>query len=103
MQPPLEPPYLIVKPGVDEEEFYRLADEDTDWEYLDGRIIMHSPASKRHEDIFAFLLTLLRAFLDERKEATVLGSRYPMRLDATWSSGPDIVVSVDARRQLMNS
>jgi len=103
MQPPLEPPYLIVKPGVDEEEFYRLADEDTDWEYLDGRIIMHSPASKRHEDIFAFLLTLLRAFLDERKEATVLGSRYPMRLDAKWSPEPDIVVIVDARRHLMKS
>jgi hypothetical protein len=31
----LEPPYLIVKPGVSEEEFYRLADEDSDWEYLD--------------------------------------------------------------------
>ena len=103
MQPTLEPPYLIVKPGVDEEEFYRLADEDTDWEYLDGRIIMHSPASKRHEDIFAFLLTLLRAFLDERKGATVLGSRYPMRLDPKWSPEPDIVVIVDARRHLMKS
>src|SRR6059036_650324 len=103
MQPTLEPPYLIVKPGVDEEEFYRLADEDSDWEYLDGRIIMHSPASKRHEDIFAFLLTLLRAFLDERKGATVLGSRYPMRLDAKWSPEPDIVVIIDARRHLMKS
>ncbi|PYV31235.1 MAG: hypothetical protein DMG09_26175 [Acidobacteria bacterium] len=103
MQPTLEPPYLIVKPGVDEEEFYRLADEDSDWEYLDGRIIMHSPASKRHEDIFAFLLTLLRALPDERKGATVLGSRYSMRLDPKWSTEPDIVVIVDARRHLMRT
>src|SRR2546425_724636 len=30
MQIALEPPYLIVKPGVSEEEFYRLADEESD-------------------------------------------------------------------------
>jgi hypothetical protein len=46
----LEPPYLITKPGLTEEDFYRLADEDSDWEYLDGRIVMHSPASDRHEE-----------------------------------------------------
>jgi len=39
MQINLEPPYLIVKPGLSEEEFYRLAEEDSDWEYLDGRIV----------------------------------------------------------------
>ena len=48
----LEPPFCIIKPGMSEEEFYRLAGEDSDWEYLDGRIVMHSPASDRHEDLF---------------------------------------------------
>jgi Uma2 family endonuclease len=88
----LEPPYLIVKPFVTEEDFYREASEDSDWEYLDGRIVMHSPASKRHEDLFRFLLTLLSAYLDERKAGIVLGSRYPMRLDARWSPEPDLLV-----------
>ncbi len=37
MQVEVEPPFLIVKPGLTEEDFYRLAGEDTDWEYLDGR------------------------------------------------------------------
>jgi Uma2 family endonuclease len=97
----LDPPYLIVRPGLGEEEFYRLAGEDTDWEYLDGRIIMHSPASDRHEDIFCFLLTLLRSFLDETRGATVRGSRYPMRLDAHWSPEPDILVVRESRRHLM--
>jgi Uma2 family endonuclease len=97
----LEPPYLIVKPGVSEEEFYRLADEDSDWEYLDGRIVMHSPASERHENIFRFLLTLLSAFLDEKGGALVRGSRYPMRLDANWSPEPDILVIRENRRHLM--
>lgn len=101
MQISLEPPYLIIKPGISEEEFYRLAGEDSDWECLDGRIVMHSPASNRHEDIFRFLLTLLSVFLDEHRGAVVRGSRYPMRLDATWSPEPDLLVVRENRRHLM--
>ena len=97
----LEPPFLIVKPSVSEEEFYREAGEDSDWEYLDGRILMHSPASDRHEDLFSFLLTLLRAFLDARGIGVVRGSRYPMRLDQRWSPEPDLLVVRAARRHLL--
>src|SRR6266498_2305965 len=101
MQISLEPPYLIIKPGVSEDEFYGSSGEDSDWEYLDGRVVMHSPASDRHEDIFSFLLTILRAFLGERGGAVVRGSRYPMRLDADWSPEPDILVVREGRRHLM--
>lgn len=97
----LEPPFLIVKPGLSEDEFYRLADEDSDWEYLDGRIVMHSPASDHHEDLFRFLLTLLSVYLDERSVALVRGSRYPMRLDPRWSPEPDIMVVRNERRHLV--
>ena len=97
----VEPPYLIVKPGMTEEDFYRLADEDSDWEYLDGRIVMHSPASDRHEDLFRFLLTLLSGYAGEKGGAVVRGSRYPMRLDPDWSPEPDILVVRESRRQLM--
>jgi Uma2 family endonuclease len=97
----LEPPYLIVKPGISEDEFYRLADEDSNWEYLDGRVVMHSPASDRHEDLFSFLITLVRAFLGERGGAVVRGSRYPMRLDADWSPEPDLLIVRNNRRHLM--
>jgi Uma2 family endonuclease len=101
MEVDLEPPYLIVKPNLTEEEFYRLAGEDSDWEFLDGRIVMHSPASNRHEDVFRFLLTLLSAYLDERGGAVVRGSRYPMRLDPRWSPEPDLMVVRDSRRHLL--
>lgn len=87
----LEPPYVVIKPGVEEEEFYSLAGEDSEWEYLDGRLVL-SPASDRHEDLFAFLLTLFRGFLDERGGGVVRGSRYPMRLDERWSPEPDLLV-----------
>lgn len=89
---PLEPPFLIVKPGVTEEEFYRWANEDANWEYLDGRIVMHSPASYRHQDLEGFLAALLRGYLGERPTGIVLASRYPMRLDERWSPEPDILV-----------
>ena len=62
---------------------------------------MHSPASDRHEDLFAFLLTLLRAFLDARRIGVVRGSRYPMRLDERWSPEPDLLVVREARRHLL--
>lgn len=101
MQPNVEPPYLVVKPGISEDEFYRLAHEDSDWEYLDGRIVMHSPASNRHENLFTFLITLLRAFVDERGGAVVRGSRYPMRLDPNWSPEPDMLVVCESRQHLM--
>jgi Uma2 family endonuclease len=97
----VEPPFLLVKPFVTEEEFYRDATEDSDWEYLDGRLIMHSPASNWHEDCFRFLLTLLSGYLDERGGAVVRGSRYPMRLDKRWSPEPDLLVVRDERRHLM--
>jgi Uma2 family endonuclease len=97
----IEPPYLVVKPGLSEEDFYRLADEDSDWEYLDGRIVMHSPASNRHEDLFLFLAFLFRGFADDTGGAVVRGSRYPMRLDPDWSPEPDILVVRDSRRHLL--
>jgi Uma2 family endonuclease len=97
----VEPPFLLVKPNVTEEEFYRDATEDTNWEYLDGRLIMHSPASDRHEDCFGFLVMLLRGYLDVRGGAVVRGSRYPMRLDERWSPEPDLLVVRNERRHLL--
>ena len=101
MEITLEPPYLIVKPFVTEEEFYRDASEDSDWEYLDGRILMHSPASDRHEDLFSFLMTLFRGYLDARGIGVVRGSRYPMRLDPRWSPEPDLLVVRENKRNLL--
>jgi Uma2 family endonuclease len=97
----LEPPFLVVKPGMTEQDFYRLADEDSNWEYLDGRIVMHSPASNRHEALFGFLLFLVSGFADVKGAADVRGSRYPMRLDEHWSPEPDLLVVRHARRHLL--
>ncbi len=96
----VEPPFLLIKPGISEAEFYRLAGEDSDWEYVDGRLVM-SPASDRHEDLFRFLLILLGAYLDRRGGGLVRGSRYPMRLDERWSPEPDLLVVREEHRERM--
>jgi len=96
----LQPPFVVIKPGVREEDFYALAGEDSEWEYLDGRLVL-SPASDRHEDLFLFLSTLFRAYLDERGGGLVRGSRYPMRLDSRWSPEPDLLVVRDENRHRM--
>jgi len=68
----IEPPYLVVVPGLTEKDFYKLTDEDSNWEYLDGRIVTHSPASDRHEDLFRFLLTLLNYYVPKSsRDATI--------------------------------
>jgi Uma2 family endonuclease len=96
----LEPPFMVSKPAESEAELYDLADEDSPWEFLDGRLVM-SPASDRHENLFRFLLTLVSAWLDERGGGVVRGSRYPMRLDPRWSPEPELLVVTDGHRERM--
>ena len=97
----LEPPFLVIEPDMSEEDFYRLSGEDSDWEYLDGRIIVHSPASNRHEDLFRFLFILLGYHLGRNGSGFLRGSRYPMRLDPQWSPEPDLLVVRSERKGLL--
>ena len=86
---------------VTEEQFYEQEDEDSPYQYLGGELVICEPVSDLHEDLFSFLVTLLRNFLDERGGAVARGSRYPMRLDPKWSPEPDLMVVRDERRHLM--
>jgi Uma2 family endonuclease len=95
-----EPEYPLRRHGMTEEEFYAYADEDCPWQFLGGELV-REPVSKRHEDLFAFLLTLLYDYLGERGGGEVKGSRYAMRLDPKWSPEPDLLVVRAERRHLM--
>ena len=88
----LEGDYIIMKPGVSEEEFWGLANEDSDYELIDGVLIIHSPASEEHEDIFAHLTSILRFYLQEYKLGKLYGSRFVMRLSPKWNPEPDIMI-----------
>lgn len=96
----IEPEYPLRRHGMTEEEFYASADEDCPWQFLGGELV-REPVSEHHEDLFAFLVTLLRLYLEERGGGEVRGSRYAMRLDPQWSPEPDLLVVCAERRHLM--
>ena len=88
----LEKEYVILQPDTLEEEFWAYANEDADCELIDGVLVIHSPASETHEDIFRFLINVLGPYLDETREGRVYGSRFVMRLSPTWNPEPDLFI-----------
>ena len=95
----IDVPYLLIRPCDGEEAFYTMG-EDAPWELLDGRLVM-AAASLPHEEVQAFLLSILRGYAEERELGLVVGSRYPMRLDERWSPEPDVMfVRAENRRHL---
>jgi Uma2 family endonuclease len=64
---PVDLPYTIRLPGVTEKTFEELTDEDTKAELLDGVMIVHSPATLRHDHILTFVGGLMAFYADERE------------------------------------
>jgi len=75
------------------EEFLKWLDEDTWAEWVDGGIVMLSPASKRHQDIRGFLEALLTIYAQERNLGVVLGAPFLVRLPGEIKRGrePDLL------------
>lgn len=88
----LEGEYIIFKPGVTEEEFWKLSNEDSNYELIDGVLVIHSPPSEEHEDIFHYLSTILRFYLEETQSGRIYGSRFVMRLSEKWNPEPDLMI-----------
>ena len=63
------------------QEFLSWADEDTLAEWVDGEIMMTSPASNRHQDLSGFLESLLRLFVETHKLGIVRGAPFQMKLE----------------------
>ncbi len=66
-------PYTIRLYNVTEKMFDRMVDEDTKAELIDGVMIVHSPASPRHDAVTGFLRALLRVYARDRELGEVLG------------------------------
>lgn len=62
------------------EEFLAWCDEDTWAEWVDGEVIMVSPATEQHQDIGGFLETILRIFVEVHGLGRVLRAPFVMRL-----------------------
>jgi Uma2 family endonuclease len=74
------------------EEFLDWCDEDTLAEWVDGQVIMTSPASEPHQSIADFFLTILNLYVHRRKLGRVISAPFQMRLNATRSGRePDLI------------
>ena len=62
------------------EEFLEWADEDTLAEWVDGVVVMTSPASLRHQEIMDFLKELLSTYAKVHKLGKVVGPPFQMKL-----------------------
>ncbi len=71
------------------EEFLDWADEDTLAEWVNGEVIMTSPASQQHQKISDFLSFILHTFTEERALGTVLSAPFQMKLEN--GREPDII------------
>jgi Uma2 family endonuclease len=67
------------------EEFLAWCDEDTWAEWVDGEVIILSPASKRHQELARFLLMVLGFFVEAHDLGIVLPAPFQMKLGP---SGP---------------
>jgi Uma2 family endonuclease len=81
------------------EEFLAWCDEDTWAEWVDGKVVMVSPASDRHQDLADFLTVVLRLFVEGRGLGWVRSAPFLMRL-ANIASGrePDLLFVATAHR-----
>lgn len=62
------------------EEFLDWCDEDTWAEWVDGEVVMVSPASVPHQRISRFLFVLLQTIVERHDVGEVLSAPFPMRL-----------------------
>ena len=72
-----EPP---AKPKMTYEEFLAWADEDTLAEWVDGEVVMSSPASSRHQEIVGFLSTVIGMFVRQRELGVAMLAPFQMKL-----------------------
>jgi Uma2 family endonuclease len=66
------------------EEFLAWADEDTWAEWVNGEVIILSPASDKHQDLSGFLSALLRHFIETSQLGIVRFAPFQMK------TGPDL-------------
>lgn len=74
------------------EEFLEWCDEDTLAEWVDGEIVMTSPASMRHQEVGSLLEKVLGIYVETRKLGEVIRAPFVMRLsEVSRGREPDLI------------
>ena len=91
----LQPPFLLRHFDATPDDYEAITDEDLKCEYVDGELIVHSPASLDHESLSAFVIAVLHEFVSARGLRRVFGSNAVMQLGQRRFS-PDVSVLLAA-------
>jgi Uma2 family endonuclease len=97
----LKPPFLVRHYEADPEDYEHLTNEDIKCEYLDGELIVHSPASLNHESLTGFIVTLLTEFCARNALGHTFGSNAVMQI-AERRFSPDVSVLLNANEHLVS-
>ena len=65
------------------EQFLEWCEEDIWAEWVDGEVIIMSPASRKHQQIADFLSAILRIFSETKNLGLTISAPFSMRLDTT--------------------
>jgi len=79
------------------EEFLDWADEDTLAEWVNGEIVMASPANLDHQNIAGFLYEVMKAFARMRQLGVIIQPPFQMRLTGSGRE-PDVIFVAEAHR-----
>src|SRR5439155_5177668 len=90
-------PYTIRIPNISEEKFDGLVDEDMKAELIDGIMVVHSPASTRHDDVAGFIRTLERMYAARKRLGKVLGPDSLVHLATCRMFAPDFFFCTKSR------
>jgi len=86
-----------------EAEFEAWCDEDTRAEFVDGKVILMSPVSAIHDDLFHFIARLIGMYLEYRPSGRVRGPEFEIRLREGLRRVPDLLFVCQERTQLLRS
>lgn len=90
-------PYIVRVYGVTDEMFDEMTDEDTKAELLDREMIVHSPASMRHDMLGNFLRALFGAYTEEKDLGAIYGPDCLARLRRGRRFAPELFFVVAPR------
>jgi Uma2 family endonuclease len=91
---PVKPP-----PGrfLSEDEFVTWCDEDARAEWVDGEVIVMSPASWVHARLSRLLIGLLGDYVETKKLGEVVGTEFTVRLNSKLRRIPDVLFIANDR------
>ncbi|WP_322797486.1 Uma2 family endonuclease [Thermoflexus sp.] len=86
----IEEPFLLRLTGWTEARYFEEAPEDRLWEFQEGEVIVHSPATPQHQRLVGFLTFLLKGYVEAKGLGEVFNGPAVLRLRPGWVKEPDL-------------